>query len=94
MRHPYLILIENLNKYSTILKKEDIIQTRENVFAIDDVDFDTLEFLRDVEKETGIKPLEHSYIGASCSDPTNCFKPYKVYGFDNVKFFIKNKETY
>ena len=94
MKHPYHILIENLSKYSDKLNKEDIVQTKPNVFAIDDVNFNVELFLQDVQKETNIAPLEHSYIGASCSDPLNCFKPYKVYGFDNVLFYVKNKENY
>ena len=94
MKHPYEILTENIKKYTNILKKEDIIQTKPNVFSVDDVDFKILEFLSDVTKETGIEPLEHAYIGASCSDPLNCFKPYIVYGFDNVLFYFKKKEEF
>lgn len=94
MKHPYFILVENLEKYSKVLTKEKIIQTRNNVFAIDDVDFKVDEFLADVQKETNITPLEHAYIGASCSDPLSCFKPYKVIGFDNVLFYFKNKDIY
>ena len=94
MKHPYYILIENLPKYSKILKAESIIQTKPNVFAIDDIDFDTDAFMADVQKETNITPLEHAYIGASCADPLSCFKPYKVIGFDNVLFYIKNKDIF
>lgn len=94
MKHPYLILTENITNYSKILSKEDIKQIRPNVFQIEDINFDAVQFFNDVEKETGIKVLEHSYIGASCSDPLACFKPYKVFGFDNVLFYIKNKDYY
>lgn len=94
MKHPYNILVDNLSKYSTVLSAKDIFQTKPNVFAIDDIEFKIVDFLNDVQNETGIAPLEHSYIGASCSDPLNCFKPYKVFGFDNVLFYFKNKEKY
>ena len=94
MKHPYLILVENLEKYSSVLKKDDILQAKNNSFYVDDKDFKVKEFINDVIKETGIKPLEHSYIGASCADPTSCFKPYKVIGFDNVLFYFKNKDMF
>lgn len=94
MKHPYTILTENISKYSKLLKPSDIVQTQENVFAVDDADFDIITFLQDVQRETGIAPLEHTYIGAACEDKYNCFKPYVVYGFDNVLFYFKNKERY
>ena len=92
VKHPYYILIENLSKYSKVLKKEDIEQLAENSFAIKDKEFDKLAFFNNVIKETGIKPILHEYIGSKCADPTKCFKPWDVYGFDNVLFYFKNKE--
>jgi hypothetical protein len=91
MKHPYNILIENISKYSKVLKAEDISQLRANVFQVTDKEFDKLAFFKDVEKETGIPAVEHEYIGASCSNKELCFKPYTVYGFDNVQFYFVNK---
>ncbi len=92
MKHPYHILIENISKYSKILTEKDITQYAENAFQVDDADFDTLAFFKDVTKETGVQPKEHEYIGAACADPRKCFKPYTVFGFDNVLFYFKNKD--
>ncbi len=92
MEHPYLILLKNLSKYTNKLKKEDIIQRKANIFVIQDNKFKTLEFLQDVQHKTGIAPMEHQYIGAKCADTSKCFKPYTVYGFDNVLFYIENKD--
>lgn len=91
MMHPYEILLINLAKYSQVLEPEDIKQYMPNVFFIEDPDFDKLAFFRDVKKETNIDPVFHEYIGAKCSDKEMCFKPFDVYGFDNVLFYFKTK---
>jgi hypothetical protein len=90
-KHPYHILIENLSQYSKILKPKDIHQYSQNVFQINDVNFDKLAFFNDVTNSTGIQVKKHEYITASCSDPEKCFKPYVVYGFDNVLFYFRSK---
>ena len=92
MKHPYYILTENISKYSKNLKAEDIKQYATNAFQVDDVDFDKVAFFNDVKAETGIEVKEHEYIGSSCADPHLCFKPYTVYGFDNVLFYIANEK--
>ncbi len=92
MKHPYHILIENISKYSKTLNKDDVTQYAENAFQINDIEFNKLSFFNDVTKETGIKPKEHEYIGAACADPKTCFKPYTVFGFDNVLFYFKNDD--
>ena len=91
MKHPYSILIKNLDKYSKTLKKDDVKQYAENAFEITDIHFDKLKFFNDVEKEINVKVKKHKYLTSSCADVKKCFKPYDVYGFDNVLFYFKNE---